>query len=152
MVFIFGAYLTLFPFVLYESAVDLKNINYDNYPLYTDSKIISESYTINSGFALHDHLLLYYLDVPNSSFIVHPSDFRRHYSSDLVFLDKIQSNEILYQIESKPDIVICPINQQFKIGKFQTSCNTFFVNNSEYYKFNSISKTSNIYLKISSEN
>ena len=151
MVFIFGAYLTLFPFVLYESAVDLKNINYDNYPIYTDSKIISESYTINSGFALHDHLLLYYLDVPNSSFIVHPSDFRRHYSSDLVFLDKIQSNEILYQIDQNLILLFVLSISNLKSENFKHPVN-IFVNNSEYYKFNSISKTSNIYLKISSEN
>jgi len=151
LLFLLGAYLTIYPFAIYQGGTTIKNFNYNNYPLFNDSVTISTSYTLDSGFALNDHLLFYYLDIPNSSFIVHPSDFRRHYSSDLVVLNRIKSNEIIYQFEKQPDIIICPKVQQFKIGKFETSCNSYFKNNSNYDTMSSSTNNSNIYLKKSAK-
>ena len=85
---------------------------YENYPL----KILSEK--IDNQFdseydilALEYVLVLYYLEIPNVSYIVHPGNHYEEYIVEkLLELNKIQTNEfnhISYYIEEEPDVIMC---------------------------------------------
>lgn len=98
-----------------DSLYNLTNINkiYNNYPL----KQLSEEIDINFSndkydiLAMDYVLILYYLDKPNYSYIVHPSN---HYEdfivSELLRLQKIEVNEFSHiskMIEDEPEVIIC---------------------------------------------
>ena len=59
-------------------------------------------------------LVLYYLNKPNYSYIVHPGNhFEEFIVTELKDLKRIKSNEfshISYYIEKEPDVILC--NQQ----------------------------------------
>ena len=85
---------------------------YENYPL----KILSEQ--IDKEFdneyeilALEYLLVLYYLDIPNVSYIIHPGNHYEEYIVEkLIELNKVQTNEfnhISYYIEEEPDVIMC---------------------------------------------
>ena len=98
-----------------SSLNNLSNLNniYDDYPLKKLSK------TINSNFedanydilALDSVLVLYYLEKPNFSYIIHPSNhFENYIVDDLIRLNKIKTNSfshISYLIEKEPEVIIC---------------------------------------------
>ena len=98
-----------------DSFYNLTNINqiYNDYPLKQLSEEI-DSYFINEKYdilAMDYLLVLYYLDKPNYSYIVHPSN---HYEdfivSELLRLERIQENEFNHvskMIEDEPHVIIC---------------------------------------------
>ena len=56
-------------------------------------------------------LFLYYLEKPNFSYIIHPSNhFENYIVDDLIRLNKIKTNSfshISYLIEKEPEVIIC---------------------------------------------
>ena len=107
--------LSIFSMNYQDSYKNLRDIDatYQNYPLRILSndilsKVGTENYEI---LALDYVLVLYYLDKPNVSYIIHPGN---HYEDfivkELLRLEKIQKNKfshISYYIELEPDVVLC---------------------------------------------
>ena len=107
--------LSIFSMNYQDSYKNLSDIDatYQNYPLRILSndilsKVGTENYEI---LALDYVLVLYYLDKPNVSYIIHPGN---HYEDfivkELLRLEKIQKNKfshISYYIELEPDVVLC---------------------------------------------
>jgi len=82
---------------------------YDNYPLKNLSVEIDsyfeDDYTI---LALDYVLILHYLDKPNYSYIVHPSNhFEEFIVSVLEDLGRIDENHISSMLDNEPDVIIC---------------------------------------------
>ena len=98
-----------------SSLNNLSNLNniYDNYPLKKLSKTISSNFEDANYeiLALDSVLVLYYLEKPNFSYIIHPSNhFESYIVDDLIRLNKIKTNSfshISYLIEKEPEVIIC---------------------------------------------
>jgi len=98
-----------------SSLNNLSNLNniYDNYPLKKLSKTISSNFEDANYdiLALDSVLVLYYLEKPNFSYIIHPSNhFENYIVDDLIRLNKIKTNSfshISYLIEKEPEVIIC---------------------------------------------
>jgi len=88
---------------------DIENV-YLNYPLKNlaleiDSHFESKTYTV---FALDYVLVLYYLDKPNYSYIVHPTNHYQGYITDpLIDAGLLVEDEVEKLFNSKPDVLIC---------------------------------------------
>ena len=96
-----------------DNSIDnLSNIDriYDSYPLKKLSSEIglyfeNEEYNI---LALDYVLILYYLDKPSYSFIVHPTNHYQSYiTNPLSDFGFIRKNEIQQLYNSRPDVIIC---------------------------------------------
>lgn len=88
--------------------VNLKSVEQE-YPLNQLSKEISKYINEDSKIlALDSVLILYYLDQPNFSYIVHPTNhFFDFITKYLVEVNRINKNEIELLISQFPDVVIC---------------------------------------------
>lgn len=89
-----------------------RNQIYQNYPLYQLSVEIDRNFTNNYDVLALDYVLvLYYLQKPNNSYIVHPSNhFEDYIVNELIDLKKIQTNELSYiskLIEDEPTVLLC---------------------------------------------
>lgn len=96
----------------YINLVDIKN-TYESYPLKQLSNQIKEemndSFTI---FALDHVLLLYYLDIKNLSYIIHPSNhFEPFINQHLIPIGKVQNNNVDKLLTSEPDLVVCSLQK-----------------------------------------
>ena len=98
-----------------DSYYNLTNTDliYNNYPLKSLSLEISRSVG-NSNFnilALDYVLILYYLDVPNLSYIVHPGNHAEEYIvEELIRLNRVKTNKfnhVSYLIEQEPKVILC---------------------------------------------
>ena len=90
---------------------NLANLNdiQNNYPVYKLSQEI-DSYFENdySIFALEYILVLFYLDKPNYSYIVHPTNhFEEYITSPLINFGRIRENNVDYLLSTKPDVILC---------------------------------------------
>ena len=94
---------------------NLSNIDdvYNDYPLHQLSKEIDmifddEDYTV---LAFDHVLLLYYLQKPNESYIIHPFNHYEDYIieelKDLNLLETNGASHFSYYIELEPDVIIC---------------------------------------------
>ena len=106
--------VSIFNFTFYDSINNLSNPErtYDNYPLRTLSLQISQSFEEDFEVLALDYVLvLYYLNKPNYSYIVHPGNhFEEFIVTELKDLKRIKSNEfshISYYIEKEPDVILC---------------------------------------------
>ena len=85
---------------------DLSNLE-SNYPVKNVANSIEKS--INEGddiFSIDNILILYYLDKPNSSYIVHPSIYYYEEVFDVLNrFNKIRHNELEYQLSISPKII-----------------------------------------------
>ena len=98
-----------------SSLNNLSNLNniYDDYPLKKLSKTISSNFEDANYdiLALDSVLVLYYLEKPNFSYIIHPSNhFENYIVDELIRLNKIKTNSfshISYLIEKEPEVIIC---------------------------------------------
>ena len=92
-----------------ENLSDIENV-YRNYPLKNlaleiDSHFHGKPYTI---FALDYVLVLYYLDKPNYSYIIHPTNHYQDYITDpLINAGVLMENEVERLFNNKPDVLIC---------------------------------------------
>ena len=86
------------------------------------NKIISNNYEYDEIFSTNNILILYYLDKPNISYIVHPALYDyEEITSVLIKNYKIKENEIVYRLDNMPKIFEGYDNQ--------------IKNDSNYYKF-----------------
>jgi len=94
---------------------NLKSINttLENYPLYQlaeeiDSLFDNKDYDV---LAVDHLLILYYLDKPNTSYIIHPyNNFEKYIVDALIETKLLKTNEnshLSYYIEMEPDVIIC---------------------------------------------
>jgi hypothetical protein len=86
-------------------------VTQNNYPLYQLSEEINDhlqDYTDSDILALDYLLILYYLERPNFSYVVHPSNhFDPIVLETLINLGKVPTNHISKMIEEEPRVIIC---------------------------------------------
>ena len=96
----------------YNNLTNIDNV-YNEYPLYALSKEIDMIFEDDDYSVLaFDHVLvLYYLQKPNESYIIHPFNHYEDYILDeLKDLNLLMTNEtshFSYYIELEPDVIIC---------------------------------------------
>ena len=112
-------------------------INYQeiqsNYPVYKLSQEIDEHIDDKSSiFALEYVLILFYLERPNFSYIVHPTNhFEDYITEPLIKYGKIVENNVEILLNSKPDVILC---NSIRIHAGAPTDNTDFDCNYENYK------------------
>ena len=116
-----------------ENLSSLNEIS-NNYPLKNLSSEIDSYFEDDYSVLAMDYVLvLFYLDKPNYSYIVHPSNhFEDFIISVLEEKNRIPSNHISAMIDSKPDVIIC--NQRMIIRGKPTKVDTYNCQVSDYYK------------------
>lgn len=110
--------LTIFTLVLvnYQSSLNnLSNIRSldNNYPLkQLSAKIASYHDSDYSVLALEHVLVLYYLQKPNHTYIIHPLNHQETFiTENLIKIGRISRNEISrVAVPSQPDVIICSEN------------------------------------------
>ena len=111
-----------------ESFNNLSNINslQQNYPLYNLANEIDSYFIDDYDVLSFDYnLILYYLDKPNFSYIVHPSNhFEEFIIEVLSDLDKVNSDYITDLINKEPDVIIC--NPRMIIRGIPTEISSLF--------------------------
>jgi len=110
-ILIFISSISIFQNSFKDSLNNLSNIEIiqQDYPLYKLSQEIDSYFTQDYEVLAFDYnLILYYLDKPNFSYIVHPSNhFEEFIVSVLSDLNRIDKNYISVLIEKEPDVIIC---------------------------------------------
>ncbi len=90
---------------------NLKNVNnlLDDYPLYQASQMIDQKFERDYTILALDYVaILHYLNKPNYSYIVHPSNhFEPYISEALIKSKKIRPDEVNKLISENPDIILC---------------------------------------------
>ena len=106
--------ISILNFTFFDSVKNLSNLEktYENYPLKALSVQISQNFEEEFEVLALDYVLvLYYLNKPNYSYIVHPGNhFEEFIVTELKELNRIKSNEfshISYYIEKEPDVILC---------------------------------------------
>tara|TARA_B100000003_G_scaffold200166_2_gene206748 strand:- start:524 stop:1096 length:573 start_codon:yes stop_codon:yes gene_type:complete len=94
-----------------ENLLSVDNI-YQNYPLKQLAEEIDNNFISDYEILAMDYvLILYYLNIPNNSYIIHPGNhYEQYIVEELLELNKIKTNEfshISYLIEQEPEVVIC---------------------------------------------
>jgi len=88
---------------------NLRNIDniQNNYPMFQISLDLKKDISKDDSiFSTNNILLLYYLDKPNSSYIVHPALFDyQEITTILVKYKKIKDDELKYNIQKSPKII-----------------------------------------------
>jgi len=112
--FVFISFFTILLKLGPTSVDNLTSINdlYEDYPLKNLALEIENNFISDFDVLALDYVLvLFYLDVPNVSYIIHPGN---HYEDfivkELLRLEKLQTNEfshISYYIELEPDVIMC---------------------------------------------
>ena len=138
----------IFVFSFTPSTNNLKSLEntFENYPLYQlakeiDSQLDSKDFDI---LAIDHLLLLYYLEKPNTSYIIHPyNNFEEYIVQALTQTGLLKTNEyshLSYYIELEPDVIVC--TPQAIINGFPTNVGSEFFNceitdyKKNYYQFN----------------
>ena len=114
-VLILISFLSISTMTFQKSFQNLNNIEriYQNYPIYQISQDLNKNYEVENlnVLALDHTLLLFYLDVPNYSYIVHPTNNNEEFVvKNLLELKRINKNYVNYLLETEPDILICSNN------------------------------------------
>ena len=120
-----------------ESFSNLKNVRNieDDYPLYKLSRDIDsyfqEDYSI---FALEYVLILHYLNLPNYSYIVHPTNhFENYITKPLINAGVILPDQVNILLNQEPDVIIC---NSIRIHKGKPLENKNFDCSLDYYEEN----------------
>ena len=81
----------------------------ESYPLKQLSLEIDKQFDSEYTILALDHtLILYYLDIPNFSYIIHPTNhFESWITSNLIELNRIKEKNIISMIDEEPDVVLC---------------------------------------------
>ena len=116
---------------VYSNLTNLSSIEND-YPLKKLSDEIDsyfeKEYTV---LALDSNLILFYLDKPNYSYVIHPTNhFEPWITSSLLKLNRISENNIIDMINEKPDVIIC---SHTSIAKDSINYKYFNCEVSDYY-------------------
>ena len=101
-------------FQTYEtSTYNLRNFEslQENYPLYKLSNEIDSYYDDYENyeiFALEYVLVLYYLEKPNFSYIIHPTNhFQEYITKTLIEYNKIELDNVNNLLQKNPDVILC---------------------------------------------
>ncbi len=125
----------------YENLTNISAIQ-ENYPIYKLSQEIDNNFEGDYNIlALEYVLVLFYLDKPNYSYIVHPTNhFENYIERPLVKFNKLENNNIEKLLQEKPDVIIC---NSMRIHMGVPTDNTNFKCDYEHYKneYNKIDTT-----------
>tara|TARA_Y100000591_G_C21854976_1_gene714663 strand:- start:184 stop:2187 length:2004 start_codon:yes stop_codon:yes gene_type:complete len=127
----------IFSFYIPQTITNLKNINEleNNYPVSKVSDVIIDKSIDNDViFSTDNILLLYYLDKPNSSYIVHPALY--NYQEISIVLEKykkIQINELTYQLRRLPKLIEGDITDDIKNKYQKLDTETFLSGNIDFF-------------------
>jgi len=132
--FIAISLIQLFFISLMPTIDNLKSTNttLENYPLNQLAKEIDSLFEDKDYDVLAiDHLLiLYYLDKPNTSYIIHPYNNFENYIVDALIETKLlktnENSHLSYYIEKEPDVIIC--TPQAVISGYPTQVGSEFFN------------------------
>ena len=85
------------------------NILLEDYPMYQASQMIKNSFEKQPTILALDYVaVLHYLNLPNFSYVVHPSNhFEPYITNTLINADKIESDEVNKAILRGPDVILC---------------------------------------------
>lgn len=110
-IIILGILISTFLSAFQASYANVKNVTQDDYVIYQEYKNISNNYNIKSIYATGDHLILFYFDLPQNYYIVHPSLL---YSDDYIFMmNMLSENNLVKTIDvnqiiiESHDLIIC---------------------------------------------
>ena len=94
--------------VSYENLSNYQEV-YNDYPLNNLSKTIDSYFDSDYEILALDYLIiLEYLDKPNYSYIVHPSNhFEEFIVEILTDLNRLEPNHISFMLDSQPEVIIC---------------------------------------------
>ena len=141
-----NTYFVLFAFLLISSSsIFIKSFNksyenlsniaeiQENYPIYKLSQEIERQFEGDYDIlALEYILVLFYLDKPNYSYIVHPTNhFEDYIEQPLIQFDKIKKNNVKQLLLQKPDVIIC---NSMRIHRGVPTDNTNFKCDYEHYQ------------------
>lgn len=110
LITLFFSFTTVIPFTFRDMVINFYNIEKISagYDLLQISNELQSNYEIKEGFALNDHLLLFYLDIPNYSKIVHPSNHWRDSCTETLYkLGMYELNELEKIKNANLDLIIC---------------------------------------------
>ena len=106
---------SIFSSQIQTSIYNLQNLDsiYANYPLKKLSKEIDSQFNSNYEVLAFDTLLvLFYLDKPNFSYIVHPTNHNEDFITDnLKNIGKSVDDEPKKLVDLEPDVIMCSKNQ-----------------------------------------
>tara|TARA_B110000003_G_C16500043_1_gene477043 strand:- start:178 stop:735 length:558 start_codon:yes stop_codon:yes gene_type:complete len=116
----------------YENLSNISSIQ-ENYPIYKLSQEIDSQFKGEYNIlALEYVLVLFYLDKPNYSYIVHPTNhFEEYIEGPLVQISKIENNNIEKLLLKEPDVIIC---NSMRIHRGVPTDNTDFKCDYEHYQ------------------
>ena len=94
-----------------NNLVNLNNI-YNDYPLKKLSKEIDQQFESDYDILAFDSVLvLFYLDKPNFSYIVHPTNHNEQFiTSKLINIERIFEDEPERLVDLEPDVIMCSNN------------------------------------------
>ena len=106
----------------------------EEYPLYNLSQEIDSYFTDDYTILALDYLIiLEYLQKPNYSYIVHPSNhFEDFIVETLISLEKIEENHISAMLNEQPDVIIC--NPRMIIRGEPTKIDSYNCEVDDYFK------------------
>jgi hypothetical protein len=106
----------------------------EEYPLYNLSQEIDSYFTDDYTILALDYLIiLEYLQKPNYSYIVHPSNhFEDFIVETLISLEKIEENHISAMLNKQPDVIIC--NPRMIIRGDPTKIDSYNCEVDDYFK------------------
>ena len=91
---------------------------YNDYPIKKLSEKIDEIFESDdySILALDNLLVLYYLDKPNESYIVHPTNHNEYFIiNNLIEKNLISNNYLQTILNKRPDVIVCSISKDGKL-------------------------------------
>ncbi len=105
--------ISIFSETYQKSSYNLSNLRSleENYPLFKLSNEIANSFDKDEEFevfALEYVLVLYYLEKPNFSYIIHPTNHFQDYITDtLTKYKKIEIDNVNYLLQKNPEVILC---------------------------------------------
>lgn len=132
----------------FSNITTMKDIQ-ESYPLYKLASQISAYFPDNnfSVFALDYLMVLYYLEKPNYSYIVHPTNHFEDYITDVLEKNnRIVEDNVNYLLNKKPQVIICSperIHKGKSFKNYEFSClyedykNNYILLDTEIYRTDS---------------
>ena len=127
----------IFSTYLPQTITNLRHINEleENYPVNRVAKLVrNEIKNDDIIFSTDNILLLYYLDKPNASYIVHPALYEyEEISRVLEKYNKTQVNELMYQIGQKPNLIEGLTIDEVKNGYYKLDTENLLSENIDFF-------------------
>lgn len=129
----------------YSNIYNLEEV-YSHYPLKQLSTEIKEEFNEEySIFAIDHTLVLFYLNKENESYIIHPTNYLEPaIFNELTRIGKVVENELSFQIEQKPNIILCSQEIRWLLEEVNCEVTDFFKGykkiNTEIY-FDNLNRT-----------